>query len=106
MITGYYHSQGGFAVNQPPFEPDPETDRMIEAMRLEFNMAKRFQMIHDFQRMMAGKMRLLLWPGDATTFTLAWPWVGNAGVYHAYGTYGAPTESLTHLWFDQSKKKS
>jgi len=106
MISAYYHSTGGMSTHQPPFEPDPETDRMIEAMRREFDMTKRFKMTQDFQRSMAGKLRLLLWPGDATTFTLAWPWVGNAGVFNAYGTYGAPAESLIHQWFDQSKKKS
>jgi len=104
MIAAYYHSEGAMSVNQPPFEPDPSTDTMIEAMRREFDMQKRFKMIHDFQRMMAGKARLLLWPGDATAFELAWPWVGNAGVYRGYGTYGAPTEALVHQWFDQSKK--
>lgn len=104
MAFSHYHSKGAMGQHQLPFEPEPDVDKLIESMRLEYDVRKRFTMLHEFQRMMAGKMRMVLWAGEATTFDLAWPWVGNTGVFPAYGTFGWPTESLVHRWFDQSKK--
>ena len=104
MAFSHYHSLGAMGQHQLPFEPEPDIDKMIEAMPLEFEVNKRFKPLHDFQRLMAGKVRMLLWAGEATSFDLAWPWVGNTGVFPAYGTYGWPTESLIHRWYDASKR--
>lgn len=104
MAFAHYHSKGAMGQHQLPFEPEPDVDAMIESMRAEFDINKRFKILHDFQKLMAGKVRMLLWAGDATTYDLAWPWVGNTGVFPAYGTYGWPTESLVHRWYDASKR--
>lgn len=104
MISNHYHSTGGFGVHQPPFTPEPDIDAMIDSMRKEFDIQKRQAIIHEFQRIMAKRQRVLLFPGATPSLSMSWPWVGNYGVFRTYSSIGGATESLPHYWYDESKK--
>ena len=43
--------------------------------------------------------------GQAETFSLAWPWLGNFGVYRPWITTdnSASEESFPYAWFDKTK---
>jgi hypothetical protein len=44
-------------------------------------------------------------PGAATEFQLAWPWLGNFGVFRSNQESWQAAEGWTHYWIDQSKKQ-
>jgi peptide/nickel transport system substrate-binding protein len=103
MISNHYHSTGGFGIHQPPFTPEPDIDAMIDSMRKEFDLTKRLALVHEFQRVMAKRQRVLLFAGATPGLSMSWPWVGNYGVYRSYAGIGAGTESLVHYWYDESR---
>ena len=76
---------------------------MVEAQRKELDRAKRIQLVHEFQRYVATKMYTLPYPGQSRPYSLAWPWIGNRGVFREYDTEAAPAEMYPTLWFDKSK---
>jgi len=76
---------------------------LIEAQRKELDANKRVQIVQEFQRYIATKMYSLPYPGQARPYTLAWPWIGNLGVFRDYDTEAAPQESFPTLWFDKAK---
>jgi ABC-type transport system substrate-binding protein len=105
FIRGYYHSQGAFGVDAPPFSAEPDVDKLISDMKLEFDAKKLIEMQKEFQRFMAKRMRMILDPGNVPSLSLTWPWVGNAGVYRPYDSWaGQGTEHTPYLWHDASKK--
>ncbi len=105
MLRGYYHSQGAFAIDAPAFSPEADVDQMLTAMKLEFDSKKLTDMMKDFQRFMAKRMRMVLDPGDSGGLTVNWPWVGNATVYRQYDSYaGLGAEQTPYFWYDASKK--
>jgi ABC-type transport system substrate-binding protein len=79
---------------------DTRLEQMIDSLRKEVDSAKRANLNKDIQRHLAVKMWAIPWPGGiARGFNLAWPWVGNIGVF----TGNHPSEVLVNLWIDQSK---
>ena len=76
---------------------------LVEAQRKEPDRNKRIQIIQDFQRYVATKMYTLPYPGQSRGYSLAWPWIGNRGVFRQYDDEAAPQESRVQLWFDRSK---
>lgn len=106
FMFAYFHSQGarqkvafqGLAANG-----DAKSDQMIEAQRKELNEKKRTQLIQDWQKYVATTMPMVPYPGQANTFSLAWPWLGNYGVYRAWDTEAGRETTETKLWFDKSK---
>ena len=53
---------------------------------------------------MATKMYMLNEPGAATEFLLAWPWLGNFGVFRSFQDSLQAVEGWTHYWIDESKR--
>jgi ABC-type transport system substrate-binding protein len=102
-MYGIYHSNGRQAVGTlGGKDGDPEGDQMIEAQLKEFDAGKRKQIIQDWQRHMAVRMTAWSFPGQAETFTLAWPWLQNVGVYR-FWLDGWADETAIYYWFDKSK---
>jgi len=77
---------------------------LIEAQRVELDEKKRAAILLDLQKEMALQMPAVPWPGIANGFSLAWPFMGNFGLYKAKSSITAPSESWPSLWFDESKK--
>jgi hypothetical protein len=79
---------------------DAELEQMIDSLRKELDADERNSLTHQIQRHLAVKNWAIPWtPGVTNAFNLAWPWVGNIGVYN--GNW--PSEVLVNLWIDQSK---
>jgi ABC-type transport system substrate-binding protein len=79
---------------------DAELEQMIDSLRKELDADERNSLTHQIQRHLAVKNWAIPWtPGVTKAFNLAWPWVGNIGVYN--GNW--PSEVLVNLWIDQSK---
>jgi ABC-type transport system substrate-binding protein len=104
FVSSYYHSGGAFAPDLKPFAPEPDIDQMIDNMHREFDLNKRMALVHEFQRIMAKRLRILLAPGAIAGYGLSWPFVGNSGAFVPYNNYSAPTESTIHIWYDESKR--
>jgi ABC-type transport system substrate-binding protein len=85
-------------------KPDAKLAEMIRQQRVEVDQQKRITMIQDLQRYLASKMYRLLDAGDALTFSLANPWIGNYGVYRAPTGGSEWSESYIYWWIDNSKK--
>ena len=85
---------------------DAELNRLIVAQRGELDEKKRADLVKDFQRHAAGKMYMLNTPGAATQFNLAWPWLGNFGVFRSNQESWQAAEGWTHYWIDPSKRKA
>jgi len=93
--TGHVDSNG---------QPDTKLDDLLTKQRSELDLQKRIAIIQEIQRHAASKMYFLYTPGAALGFDLAWPWLGNWGLYRSR-TGGAPVqETLHHMWYDASKK--
>jgi peptide/nickel transport system substrate-binding protein len=80
-----------------------ETQRLIDAQRLELDDGKRLEILTDLQQEMALQMPAVPWPGIANGFNLAWPWMGNFNLYTAKSSITSPSESWPSLWYDESK---
>lgn len=104
-IFAYYHSKG--ARQKTAFQGtdtiDTKSDSMIEAQRRELDAEKRLQMIKDWQKYVATTMPTVPFPGLASTFSFAWPWYGNYGVFRAWDGESARFSAAEHIWFDKSK---
>lgn len=104
FLYSYYHSKG--ARQKVAFQgeaSDAKLDGMIEAQRQELDAGKRKTMIQDIQKHMAETMPLIPYPGQSPTFSLFWPWIGNAGVFRSWDGESARNTNETKLWFDKSK---
>ncbi len=103
-LMAYFHSSGGR--EKSTFmgkNPDTKSDQMLEAQRKEADPAKRAQIIQDWQKYAATWMPQILFPGLANSFSLTWPWYGNAGVWRAWDSESDVSVTAPHVWFDKSK---
>jgi hypothetical protein len=71
--------------------------------RQELDPKKRIQISNDWQREVAKEMVIVPFPGNATSFSLAWPWLQNCGWYVVAGGGTAQQETMTNWWYDKSK---
>ena len=99
MASNYYPNGKTDMVGKPL----PKIHDIQLAYRRELDEKKRIALAQDWQREMALYMPSVPFPGLATSFTLTWPWLGNAGVYHTWSQPAASAETLTQLWYDKSK---
>ena len=84
---------------------DQRLEDMIAAQRMELDIKKRASIIHEMQRYVAKTQYYLMDAGDALGFQLAWPWLGNWGVYRNWTGGVDSTEIYPYLWVDESKRK-
>lgn len=104
FLFSYYHSKG--ARQKTTFQGengDTKLDGLIEAQRQELDAGKRKTIIQDIQKHMAAEMPVIPYPGQSPTFSLFWPWIGNAGVFRSWDGESARNTNETKLWFDKSK---
>jgi hypothetical protein len=78
---------------------DPRVDSDIQRASVEVDAAKRRAITSDLQRYLAQKMYVVRWPGGASVFDVAWPVLGNYGVYRG----GRDESHLYHIWIDETK---
>ena len=86
--------------------PTPTLEKMIADQRKELDAKKRQTIIHEMQRYVAKEMYYLMEPGEALGFSLAWPWLGNFGVYRSWTGGAASTEVEPYYWIDESKRNA
>jgi ABC-type transport system substrate-binding protein len=77
---------------------------LIEAQRVELDEKKRATILADLQKEMALQMPAVPWPGIASGFSLAWPFMGNYNLYTAKSSITAPSETWQTYWYDESKR--
>ncbi len=100
------HSKGtvfpGFDPDgKDPARGDPKVDELTSKMIAEFEQRKRQELVNEFLRYMAEQMYEVPAGGQALGYQLAWPAVGNAGVFRAI----VPAiERDVHLWLDTKQK--
>jgi ABC-type transport system substrate-binding protein len=104
-MYSYYHSQGSRqkVAFQGKETIDAKSDKLIEDQRKELDAKKRVEIIKEWQRYTATQMPIIPFPGQASTFTLYWPWAGNAGVFRDWDGESARFQHPLHLWYDKSK---
>ena len=83
---------------------DTKLDDIIDRQRRELDRNKRLEILREFQRYEATQMHSIISPGEALSFTLAWPWLANRGVYSVSEANSAHQESTIYLWYDAGKK--
>jgi ABC-type transport system substrate-binding protein len=77
---------------------DPLVDGPIEAARREFDTTKRMAIIHDLQRYLAKAQYCVPIPGFSSSYAMAWPAVGNYGVWE-----GDKRGENYNWWLDDTK---
>jgi peptide/nickel transport system substrate-binding protein len=85
---------------------DATLDDLISKQRVELDSNKRISIVKDIQRHLANKMYMLNEPGRATGYLLAWPWLGNFGVFRSRTESLPAVEGWTHYWIDPKLKTS
>jgi peptide/nickel transport system substrate-binding protein len=75
---------------------DPQVDALIEKGRVERDIEKRRALVFDIQRHLGKTWYTILLPGVARGFTMAWPCLGNFGVYR-------DARPNHFVWVDDSK---
>ncbi len=95
-----YHSKGsqfnGFSASGTSnFGGDPEYDALTSKMQREFDSKTAISLGNELQRLEAKRQYTPYFPGGASGFDLAWPVVGNFGVYQG--------ETRRVWWIDETK---
>jgi len=60
---------------------DPQVESMLKKATSELDTEKRRTLVHDIQRYLAAKQYNVTKPGATSSFSLAWPVLGNFNVY-------------------------
>ena len=81
----------------------PNLKELMVKHRQELDPKKRIAISNEWQREVAKEMVLVPFPGLSTTFTLAWPWLGNRGWYVTAGGGTNGQENWIHYWYDKAK---
>ncbi len=102
VLNSLFNSKGSLFKGFSPdgsstFAGDPYLDDLTVKIKQEYDRKKRFALAHDLQRYVAKTQYYTRFPGGASGFSLAWPVVGNFGVYS-----GGTTPEFA-LWIDSSK---
>jgi hypothetical protein len=83
---------------------DPDVNRMVDAIRREFDLPRQHDLALDYARFMARKAYDIPMPPQASLgFSLSWPVIGNLGVYRGWPGGSAVTETALHHWIDVTK---
>jgi ABC-type transport system substrate-binding protein len=102
VIYRDYHSKGNTEGDQA--YPDPRIDRVAEAQRRELDVAKRVELIKEFQYLAAELMPVVPFVHQYTTFRFRWPWVHNShfGLQPSDGLpEGRPVWGAHRQWLDK-----
>src|SRR5206468_882692 len=81
---------------------DPHVDAEILKLQREPDVTKAKAIMNDLERYLAPKAYAGMGVAAATTFTMAWPVVGNFRVYQGAYHTGVRT-SNTRWWIDDTK---
>jgi peptide/nickel transport system substrate-binding protein len=79
---------------------DPAIDSLIDKAKFETDTGKQQAYAFDIQREMAKKQWMVMWPGGASSFLLAWPAVQGFQTYRVTGASLAPA---ARYWVDDTK---
>ncbi len=74
---------------------------LLNAQRIESDSDKRLEQVHDLEREFAIQMPTVPYPGRASRFSVAWPQLGNFGVW--FQPADAESVVWTRYWNDESK---
>jgi len=106
-VWRYYSKSGGTSgaifgdVGSGTGAGDPKVDDMIEKAKAELDAAKQKTILQDLQKYLGGMMYTVGSPGNATTYDLAWPAVGN------HLAFQQDSRSITsyyyNWWIDDTK---
>ena len=80
---------------------DPKLNELIEKMKVEFDEKKQQALVYDAQRLIAGQAYVVPNAGSVKTFGIAWPAVGNMGVFNSYGSPTPGGTGVTASWAEQ-----
>jgi ABC-type transport system substrate-binding protein len=97
-VTFYGYSSNGLNDKSG----DPQVESMIEKARLENDTEKRRALVFDLQRYLAKAQYAVPPPGQATSFEVAWPAVGNFGAFQGVGNFYIARPDY-RLWVDETK---
>jgi ABC-type transport system substrate-binding protein len=87
----------------------PRAHDLMVKHRRESDEKAKFDLMVEWQKELADQMWVVPHPGQASTFALEQPWIGNAGYFQNWvggggaATGGAAAEREIHLWYDKSK---
>jgi hypothetical protein len=86
----------------------PNAHGLMVQHRRESDDKKRHDLMVQWQRELADKMWVVPHPGQASTFTLEQPWMGNAGWFSPWvptATLGGgqASETMINIWYDKSQ---
>ncbi len=110
-----WHS--GSAQDRSPYAPtkigkpaagdkDTVLDGLIEKLLREPDHNKGVDLAHQIQQYLAKVMYTIPFSYKTRSLTLAWPWVGNSGVYRPWVSNVVQTDTYPFIWYDDTKKKA
>jgi ABC-type transport system substrate-binding protein len=104
-ISVRYNVGNGQRVMLPEVFPwYKKTQDLIIAQRKELDEKKRTVLLEDLQKELALQMPTVPHPGAASGFTLAWPHLGNFGIFVPRSAQTPMIEVWPRYWYDESKK--
>ena len=107
LLYEYFKSNNRRAGHvMPDGKPDAKLDDLVEKQRAEVDEKKRAAIVEDIQRYSSSKMYLMMEPGQALGFNLAWPWLQNFGLYRSKSGGSQDQEGQVYWWYDASKKQA
>jgi ABC-type transport system substrate-binding protein len=80
-----------------------KTQMLVEAQRTELDREKRLTILNDLQIEMADQMVAVPWPGIASGFSVAWPYLANYRTFTPRSIFTEQSESWPSFWYDASK---
>ena len=82
---------------------DPRLNDMVDKVKVEFDMKKQQDMVHEVIRYVAQKAYNVPATYARLAFDLSWPVIGNYGVYRTYNSGSTVGESRLNWWIDDTK---
>ena len=80
-----------------------KTQMLVEQQRKELDREKRLSILKDLQIEMADQMVAVPWPGIASGFSVAWPFLGNYKAFIPRSIFTEQSETWPRFWYDESK---
>jgi ABC-type transport system substrate-binding protein len=107
LLYEYFKSSSRRAGHMmPDGKPDAKLDDLIVKQRGEVDDKKRGALVEEIQRHVSSRMYMMMEPGQALGFTLAWPWLANFGLYRSKAGGSQDQEGQIYWWYDAAKKKA
>jgi hypothetical protein len=107
QLFGTLHKDGSIYAGMSPTNTyelgDPKVNDLTEKIKLEYDVRKQQDLIHELIRYITGEATAISQPTTSKAYVVTWPALANFGVYASYPGGARAAEYMTNWWIDSTK---